>query len=265
VPGIGEIDGSNINVQLSYWEAELGASHPNEANLVAYQQIVEGGSNVWTPLDGSVSVASNYVIPAAGPYGSYVYGDAYASLTFNDRFTLGSTDSPLPVELLSFTAEKFGDDAVDLKWQTATEVNSSYFLVQRSSDGLRWENINRVNAAGNSNSLINYQLYDNLPLPGQSYYRLKQYDFGGAFAYSQIRTVNFDQFAAINVYPNPTSGPVYIESESAVDISVFDINGRLIIQKENTNSCDLSNQAAGVYYVRINSQTSVQIEKIVLE
>lgn len=265
VPGIGEIDGSDINVQVSYWEAELGASHPDESNLVVYQQIVEGGSNVWTPLDGAVNVAGNFVLPAASPYDSYVYGDAYASLSFNDRFTLGSTDAPLPVELLSFTADKFSNDAIDLKWQTATEVNSDYFLVQRSPDGLNWENIYRVDAAGNSNSLINYQLFDYEPFPGQSYYRLKQYDFGGAFAYSQIRTVNFDQFAAINVYPNPTSGPIYIQSENAVDISIFDINGRLILQKENTNLCDLSNQAAGVYYVRISTQTSVQTEKIVLE
>ncbi|MBN2730655.1 MAG: T9SS type A sorting domain-containing protein [Bacteroidales bacterium] len=265
VPGIGEIDGSDVNVQVSYWEAELGASHPDESNLVVYQQIVEGGSNVWTPLDGAVNVANNFVLPSANPYDSYVYGDAYVSLIFNGVFTLGSTDSPLPVELLSFTAEKIGDDAVDLKWQTATEVNSDYFLVQRSSNGINWENINRVEAAGNSNSQIDYQLFDNNPLQGQSYYRLQQFDFGGAFAYSQIRTVNFDQFAAINVFPNPTSGPVYIESESAVDISVFDINGRLILQKENTNSCDLSNQAAGVYYVRISTQTSVQTEKIILK
>lgn len=265
VPGIGEIDGSNSNVQLFYWEAELGVSHPDESNLVAYQQIVEGGSNVWTPLDGAVSVASNYVLPAASPYDSYVYGDAYASLTFNDRFTIGSSDAPLPVELLSFTAEKFGDDVVDLKWQTVTEVNSDYFIVQRSSDGLNWENINRVAAAGNSNSIINYQLFDYEPLFGQSYYRLKQFDFGGAFTYSQIRTVSFDQFAIINVYPNPTSGPVYIDSEYAVDIQVFDFSGRVILQKENSNSCDLSDQAAGVYYVRISTQTSVQTEKIVLE
>ena len=265
VPGIGEIDGSNTNVQLSYWEAELGASHPSESNLVAYQQIVEGGSNVWTPLDGSVNVAGNFVLPAANPYDAYIYGDAYVSLTFNNIFTLGSTDAPLPVELLSFTAEKFNEKTVILNWQTATEINSDYFQVQRSEDALNWENINRVGAAGNSNSLIKYQLYDYDQQPSQSYYRLKQYDFAGVFQYSQIRTVTFDQFVEINVYPNPTSGPVYIESENSVDISVFDINGRLILQEENTNSCDLSNQAAGVYYVRISTQTSVQIEKIVLK
>lgn len=265
VPGIGEIDGTNENVQLSYWEAELGASHPNEANLVAYQQIVEEGSNVWTPLNGAVNVANNFVLPAANPYDSYVYGDAYASLTFNDKFTLGSTDAPLPVELLSFTAEKSGDDAVFLKWITATEINSDYFLVQRSKDALNWENINRVTAAGNSNIELTYQLFDENPLSGQSYYRLKQFDFGGAYTYSRIRSVNFNQSEEITVYPNPTNGPVYIESSVPVNVIVFDLNGRIVLQEVHTKSIDLSTQPAGVYSVQIQSENSIQHEKIVVK
>ena len=63
--------------------------------------------------------------------------------------------NPLPIELVSFNAVANGD-VVDLSWQTATEINNAYFTIERSIDGVVWEEIITTNGAGNSNQTIEY-------------------------------------------------------------------------------------------------------------
>ncbi len=116
-------------------------------------------------------------------------------------------ENGLPVELLSFTG-KLNDSQVDLEWETASELNNDYFTVERSSDGVNFEPIGRIDGKGNYNGLSKYYLTDFSPLQGVSYYRLKQTDYDGKFEYSNIISINYLlNTSAINynmtVYPNP--------------------------------------------------------------
>ncbi|MBP6512733.1 MAG: T9SS type A sorting domain-containing protein [Bacteroidia bacterium] len=87
--------------------------------------------------------------------------------------------SPLPVELVSFKASKVNQNQVQVKWSTATEKNNDFFTVERSQDGNSFMEILKVKGAGNSSSLKNYSVIDQVPLSGTYYYRLTQTDYDG--------------------------------------------------------------------------------------
>ena len=100
--------------------------------------------------------------------------------------------APLPVDLISFSAHNI-DEGIELHWQTASEVNNSYFEIQRSFTGLDdFTVLDLVPGKGNSESLINYKWTDESRIYldyHRVYYRLKQVDFNGQFELSQIITV----------------------------------------------------------------------------
>lgn len=112
-------------------------------------------------------------------------------LTGFSTFTIsGSTGdgSALPIELIYFNATP-NQKTVDLTWATASELNNDFFTVERSIDGLTWEQILTVNGAGTTNQRTNYRDIDTRPAAGLSYYRLKQTDFDGKWSYSNIQSV----------------------------------------------------------------------------
>jgi Secretion system C-terminal sorting domain len=262
IPGITEIDGANVNVEMTYWESEQGAMHPSESNLVQYQSVTQASSDHWTPLTSTVNTSSNLLTPGANPYSTYVYSNI-ATTTFLGKFTLGSTDSPLPIELLSFDAVKHDASSVFVDWQTASEIGNDYFTVQRSKNIENWENLAIVPASGNTNTLSYYNTFDYEPYPGISYYRLKQTDYNGIYSYSDIKEVNFGEADQISIHPNPTQGFVNIVGSDIISVEVLDMNGRLIRKSANSSIIDLSEEANGVYHIRILTNQESILKKVV--
>ncbi len=129
---------------------------------------------------------------------------------------------PLPVELVSFAANAV-NDRVELFWETATETGSSHFLVERSSDGMKWDVITRVEAAGESQALVTYRISDNTPLSGRSFYRLQSVDSDGSSEYSDV--VMLERTGA-HAYPNPA--PTGSEISFSGMFEVYDLEGRLV-------------------------------------
>lgn len=120
----------------------------------------------------------------------------------NNNVTLGGL--ALPVELLSFNASPVGKNVL-LEWSTVSETNNDFFTVQRSKDGLIFNELTRVQGAGSSNTIIFYSAIDYNHIENTSYYRLKQTDFDGKYSYSKTEFLNFveifrDTFV---INPNP--------------------------------------------------------------
>jgi hypothetical protein len=97
--------------------------------------------------------------------------------------------SNLPVELLSFTGQEYGDGIL-LKWSTGSENGSSHFSVRRSTDLSSWRLIGVVGAAGVSQTIQQYSLVDRSPVPGVCYYRLQQFDLDGSFRNYDVISVS---------------------------------------------------------------------------
>jgi len=92
-----------------------------------------------------------------------------------------TSPQPLPVELLYFTADK--EPTYNLvHWATASENNSSHFILERSTDGSEWRTIETVPAAGNSTEKLTYTIIDATHPATLNYYRLLQYDIDGQIA-----------------------------------------------------------------------------------
>ena len=186
-----------------------------------------------------------------------------AEVTVADHFSefyLTGASTPLPVQLSSFVAQPAGPAAVQLAWTTAQELNSATFAVERSPDGRVFTAIGTVAAAGRSTSRRTYQLTDVAAPSGTSYYRLRQVDTDGSFAYSEVRVVQLTG-AGLTLYPNPAAGRAATLTGAAPGqpVHVLDALGRPVL----TTGADATGAAllrlpagwpAGVYLVRAGQQ-----------
>ncbi|MDP2303933.1 MAG: FG-GAP-like repeat-containing protein [Ignavibacteria bacterium] len=195
---------------------------------------------------------------------------------------LNTTDYiPLPVELTSFSAS-IKNKAVNLAWQTATEVNNYGFEIERSviSGQLsEWEKIGFVNGGGNSNSPKEYSFTDPSVTSGSYAYRLKQLDNDGKYEYSKEVEVDLGmltEFSLQQNYPNPFNPETVISYQlpvsGNVSLKVFDMLGRevvtLVNEVQEAGMYDVSFNgkafASGAYIYRFQSGNYVKINKMVL-
>lgn len=172
--------------------------------------------------------------PPTNPGGNLYRFTGVTALVNNRRFTIASinvNDTPLPVELLDFTAEALGPQAARLSWATASEHNNDHFTIERSTDGAEWMDIAEVDGAQHSLMELHYT-YDDREAPGgQCYYRLRQTDLDGTSTWSDMVVVHFPavQGAQPVVHPNPSDGPVIVILPDALDdalgFSLMDARG----------------------------------------
>ncbi|MEN9997079.1 MAG: hypothetical protein RI922_69 [Bacteroidota bacterium] len=113
---------------------------------------------------------------------------------------------PLGVLFSNFTAEPIGRSVL-LNWSTASEINSDYFSIERSINGLDFVAVGEIDAAGESQSELNYQFTDvnAFATNDQYYYRIREVDFDGKQTFTDLKFVKFDQPTneKIVVFPNP--------------------------------------------------------------
>ncbi len=189
-----------------------------------------------------------------------------ANVTGDVKFTWVCWD-PLPVELVNFDAYRQGDVAY-LSWQTASEINNSHFNVQRSLDGENFETIGKLDGAGNSTQLLNYQFVDSNPSL-RNFYRLEQVDFDGTPTLSDIRVVDFDGSGDIAVYPNPATNYVSVQTSlKGYGFKVYDLSGKLIFYQtsaQGNEQIDVSELSKGIYIYEVTTQDGISIKKDKLE
>jgi hypothetical protein len=158
---------------------------------------------------------------------------------FNQNFNIFIKDdnTGLPISLVSFKASKINNN-VKLSWQTASEINSDFFEIEKSSDGLNFKTLGTLKASGNSSENLFYSIIDFSPALTTNYYRLKQVDLDGVFTYSSILAVNFDlnKNDKISFYPNPANNEIHFAGlTSGATISLLNLEGKSIINQKITN------------------------------
>lgn len=138
----------------------------------------------------------------------------------------------LPVDLLSFTAEKQGRTA-RLLWESAQEESFAGYDVQRSAEGQTWHSIGQLPPQDALADIKHYSFLDVNPIPGRNFYRLLLRDLDGSFEYSPIRELNFDKEPGTwEVYPNPFAKDLVLLAPEAptttVKCMLQDIYGRQV-------------------------------------
>lgn len=174
-------------------------------------------------------------------FNPYSYSLEVISYNGVQALSLVLSATPVPVDLLQFTAEAEGETSM-LYWSTATELNSDYFSIERSTEIKDWKELGRVKGGGNSSSILHYNFRDDSPVIGKNFYRLAQHDFDGSLNYSHVELVSFDNHH-IRVWPNPTSQSFFIETDNSIDEIAFSNQ----IGKSMLKHCTLHTTKDGYY------------------
>jgi hypothetical protein len=215
---------------------------------------------------------------------SYNGTDSLINYKIDGKPRASASTGTTPVELVSFTAS-VDKENVNLKWNTATELNNYGFNIERSSENnangeIVFTQIGFVKGAGNSVTPHSYSFSDKLNNSGTYYYRLKQTDNNGSFKYSTPVEVNFQQIAKDyslgQNYPNPfnpsTTIAYSLPQASNVKLSVYNALGQQVKIVENVyknagnyqvtlNANDLN---SGIYFYKLEAGQFSQIKKMIL-
>lgn len=190
----------------------------------------------------------------------------------------GGSGSPLPIKLVSFDAvAKPALQQVQTTWATSLEIDNDYFTVERSADGVNFNEVGRVSGNGTTTTTHNYRFIDIKPLMGLSYYRLKQTDFDGDYTYSHTVAVTMTEDGALRMYPNPTDNQVHIAVSnpgSFVHVAIHDINGRTMFEQNYAGNngddqivmLELKDLlASGIYIVNVTTNGTSFKQKLTIK
>jgi hypothetical protein len=272
--------GANPNLQFNYKNGSVGSTqlttgiwwHGTFVRNNGVLSIYINGILNATASEGSV--APTYSYPArfgtmfyhTYPHYNPLNGKLDEFRIYNRALTAseisGLAFTTLPLTLGDFTAVKLAS-SVKLNWQTLTETNTSYFIVERSADATVFTSVGTVNAAGNSAGSIAYNFTDNAPLAGTSFYRLKMVDIDQTFTYSRVVAVkNETEEPVLQLFPNPVSNLLQLQIPShkkqKAGIIITNTNGNTVYRKEiqlaegnNGSSIPVDRLPAGIYLLHI--------------
>ncbi|MCZ2278038.1 MAG: T9SS type A sorting domain-containing protein [Bacteroidia bacterium] len=189
------------------------------------------------------------------------------------------SNSPLPMELLSFEGKQVGN-SVQVNWLTASEKNTDYFILEKTRNGEEFTEAGRIKAAGNSTQIHHYSLTDDSPAEGMNYYRLTEIDFDGTKHETHLITVSFkSDIRQLTLHPNPASSDdglellFYSENNKRTQIYIYDFSGRVVYSSvvfPSANSwvrepVKTTGLKKGVYCIRVNTDSSTLLEKLVFK
>jgi subtilisin family serine protease len=182
----------------------------------------------------------------------------------------------LPVELIYFKGNSVNGKNL-LQWATASEANTDKFVIERSTDGIRFYEIGTIKAKGESNATVTYQFEDSRFTP--TYYRLRIIDSDGSFKYTQVIYLKDDNGTNLLVWPNPVVVGQRVQlvrtgsKTRRVSMQLIDVFGKALYKRTLTVKngrmeigVPAENLNAGIYFITITDETGgeVQQEKLIV-
>lgn len=208
---------------------------------------------------------------ASNPTGYFSNGEVEDYRVLVDNF-------PLNVKLISFDAKAVNGTMARLTWSTNAEDNLSGFDIERSTDGVSWDNIGFVNATGNGRGGTNEYVFNDLQvIKGKSYYRLKLKDNNMVSRYSDVRNIFIKNLLdQVTLMPNPAKNSTAIYINSTVNINAIivltDMQGRklrtlqqALIPGSNSILLDnLERYPNGTYIVQVITSQETETRKLII-
>ncbi len=291
-----QADGFFINNTINNLASTNKAGITYPANLTIGNSFTTVLKTAVTPLavtgtstitGSSLTISSFDTPPATGDVFTVLSGTAvtgvFTSLTLPAGYTgtlaYTATDvkltlvTVLPVGLTSFTGKK-ANNGVELKWQTASELNNNYFEVLRSENGKDFNSIANIKGNGTSQELRNYNFTDVNPVSGTNYYQLKQTDFDGtAKIVGETVAVTFgNNLPEFNVSSNSNTLKVFVFANNAGsnNLVITDMQGKKVAQDSrilakgyNTFSINVGSLNAGVFVAQSSNADGIKVTKFI--
>jgi hypothetical protein len=202
----------------------------------------------------------------------------------NQYQSTGGCNTLLPVTLISFTGKlvrvednlRENQKIAKIAWTSVNETNNDFYTVEKSTDGIDFQEFARIKGAGTINELRNYEVDDYTPFEGITYYRLKQTDFDGTYTYTKVIAV--ETYTNLSIYPNPLHAKekqlaIHIHDKLYTDlvVSVLELSGKVVTQfifnrqQGNVYSLALPTHIAqGIYLVHIKTNNQLIIKKLLI-
>lgn len=252
---------NSANTVDRFWQIDATGS-PTASLTFSYantENAANGNSNM--VAQRWVNPTSGWASPQAGQSNPTAQSVLITNVTAFGPWAVTNFLSPLPIDLLSFTAKPADNKKVLCDWVTASEQANDYFNIERSKNGIDFNSIGIVDGAGTSNQTQTYNFTDNNPYSGVSYYRLKQTDYNGNSTYSGIKkvTIKTENDFNVVVYPNPVTDFVYVTCNKSEDVQIMitDLTGK-VMQQLNSNhqqtKIDIMGLAGGTYFIIVQSE-----------
>ena len=273
--------GSNTSIQC-YWDVSVGTEPSGRDISFSWLSGLDNGlvfsasdlANLWRkPSATWIGMGTTDVsVPAMNP----MRVASTNTDNFTNRWTISKHTSPLPIELLDFSAS-CKNKIITLNWSTASETNNDYFNLERSVDAHEWLNVAKINGMGNSNTLKNYSYTDSTkqhPIAFGTtnneqqtmYYRLKQTDFDGVYTYSDVIYAGCfnPSIEYIQVFPNPAYDYLSFNISSievnTINVTIINVMGQSVfsdkfdvIKGANTFTIDVSKLSPTTYYFKVET------------
>lgn len=251
-------DSSTSTISLALSLRGFGNDPNGLAINIAWTKITGTGGTIVNPsiLETNVSGLS------MGTYQFELKVTNSVGLVAKDTVTINNGNLVLPVSLVEFSARAADAKSVLVQWKTSAEINSDYFLIEKSNNALSFSEGQKI-AAKNSNG-ASYHFTDYFPDNGNNFYRLKMVDKDGKFAYSKVVSVNMKKnneaaLALSPAYTNNNQVKMNINSATTQQaiVMISDANGKTIYRSPVALNKGVNNfntpltLATGIYYVKI--------------
>lgn len=235
-------------VDLSVYPAN--ALFKSGAQIAIDEYVVYSGSNNTVTITGLTGGQEYF-------YKIFEYNGSAAPIYNTTQIVSGNaTTGTLPVTWIYFNAtEKNGK--VILTWATSAEINTDYFIVERSLNGTNFQEADRVKASGNRTGNQRYTYTDDAANGSTLYYRLKQTDNDGLYSYSKIVSVQLNNDArAVRLQPNPVQNTVRVqlpENMQTATLLMHNAAGVLVLRQtvKNAEPVNVQQLSAGMYYITV--------------
>ena len=139
-----------------------------------------------------------------------------------------------PVSHYTITAVS-ESNAISINWSTPSEINSDYFIVQRSKDGILFDDVMQEIAAGSSSAVSNYSITDYKPYTETSFYRVVEVDMDGKITHKVLTVANFQAELSMTIYPgfsgNAFNVSIASKKQKQVLLLLRDIQGNEFYSK----------------------------------
>ena len=266
--GAGTKVDNGVKLSSSNFDVDAGSScTPNLGIDAAHNWFSDVGATTQVGSNDASGSATftNDVFANAGPH------ELYSCYGSDVKMTISNLAGAciLPVELVSFEGIIKGEQ-VELNWMTVSEQDNKGFDIERAyrnGSELVWEKIGFVEGNGTTFEEQTYIYFDEIPAKTTNYYRLKQLDYDGAFEYSNIISVEFNQVVNnIKIFPNPAQNQLNIEN-GVGQVTIFNLLGQPVLSEIITDAfstISLDNLPNGQYFLQINRENGVsEIQKFV--
>ncbi len=266
---VGQQDNTSLFANYTYHDQKTLTLNHNNSEL----SVTAGGTlanNTYYFYKDSVLVETlkgDSALPVweGGKYWVEVTNDKADKLTLYSNAIDVSSSIILPLQWLGFTAVNCSGNAC-LQWETENEQNTSYFEIEKSTDGNNFTKIG-TQASYNSPGRHSYNATDHAPVVGSNFYRIKQVDADGTYTYSNIAALRINATGMLTIVPNPANNFIILSGISkAINVSVYNTAGQLLKQWNNVNSnqqLNIANLQQGIYIIKVLQNNGETTHKLV--